>query len=339
VPAVTVTTAGDRPPASVSDVPDQIDGTHLGQLGRAADSLVASLDQGLELAQGTSSYVYLGPRIVRGWAIELVLFAMLLPALMVIVDLFARCRRRRISITPALRSYRSRLAFWLWAGVLFELFALAGAWPGGSAHPLNPESSAATTWPRLGIAAFAVLLAASWMVSRTRRVPRRPVTHEEELAGYAAALIAIGVVSLAVAAWNPFALIFLLPSLHFWVWLPNLRDRHAGLRAAFVLAGFLGPLLAVGSLSIRFGLGLDSPWYLAELAAIGYVSIVTWIMVLAWAAGAAQVVAVAVDRYTPYPSTSERPPRGPVRNSVRAIVLAVRARRRPAEDEHQAVEG
>ena len=53
---------------------------------------------------------------IRGWAIEIVLVAMLLPFLAAAVDLFARCRRRRIRIAPALRSYRSRLGFWAWVG-------------------------------------------------------------------------------------------------------------------------------------------------------------------------------------------------------------------------------
>ena len=39
VPAVTLTTAGNRPPPAVPDVPTSIDGARLGQLGRAAESL------------------------------------------------------------------------------------------------------------------------------------------------------------------------------------------------------------------------------------------------------------------------------------------------------------
>jgi len=95
----------------------------------------------VELAEGTASYVYLGARFVRGWAIVLILCAALLPCLAVIVDLFARLRRRHIRLAPALRSYRSRLGFWLFAALLFEIFALAGVWETGAARPLPPESS------------------------------------------------------------------------------------------------------------------------------------------------------------------------------------------------------
>ena len=48
-----------------------------GQMGRATQLLLGSLDQGLELTAGSSSYVFLGSRFLPGWAIELVLIAML----------------------------------------------------------------------------------------------------------------------------------------------------------------------------------------------------------------------------------------------------------------------
>ena len=88
----------------------------------------------------------------------------------------------------------------------------------------------------------------------------------------------------------------------------------------------------------RFGLGLDAPWYLAELVAIDYISIVAFFLVLCWLAGAAQLAAIAAGRYTPYPSAAERPPRGPIRNTVRAVVLGIHARRRATKDERKALE-
>jgi hypothetical protein len=328
IPAVTLTTGGDRPPPAFADRLQQIDTTRFGELGRAAQSLLASLDGGLELTQGTSSYVYLGSRLVRGWAIQLSLFAILLPYLVAVVDLFARCRRRRIRLAPALRSYRSRLAFWLWAGVLFGLFGLLGAWPSGTARPVNPATSAAGHWPRAALIGLGVVLLVSWLVPRERLRRRRPVTAEEDLAGHAAALLALGVLSLVIVAINPFALVFVLPTLHIWLWLPQVREQQPWVRAAVLLAGFAGPLILLGSFADRFGLGLDAPWYLAELVAIGYVPIVAVVIALAWTAGAAQLIAVTTGRYAPYPRLSERPPRGPLRNTVRAIVLTSRSMKR-----------
>jgi Peptidase family M28 len=337
IPALTITTGADRPPRAQTDTLDALSARHLGQLGRAAESLLISVDRGLELAQSSSSSLYLGTRVVRGWAIELCLFAALLPFFIAVVDLFARCRRWRVRMAPALRSYRSRLGFWFWAGGLFELFGLAGVWPGGAARPLNPESNAATHWARLGVTGWLIVVGLTWLVARDRLVPRRQIAPEEELAGYTAALIALGVLALVVVATNTFALIFLLPSLHFWLWLPNMRGRPRHVRAAFVLAGFLGPLLLLGSFAVRFGLGLDAPWYLAELTAVGYVPLVAVMIALAWVAGAAQMVALSVGRYAPYPGMSERP-RGPIRNAVRAVVLGIRARRRQALEDVEARE-
>ena len=110
---------------------------------RAAQELIGSLDQGIELTQGTTSYVWLGGRFVRGWAVELLLVALLVPFLVGVVDLFAHCRRRRIPLLAAGQSLRSRVGFWLFAGVAFVVFRAFGAWPTGVPRPPNPETAVA----------------------------------------------------------------------------------------------------------------------------------------------------------------------------------------------------
>jgi len=120
VAALTLTSAGDRPRSAFGDTPERLNANRLTGIGRAGQALLGSLDDEVELAEGTSSYVYLGARVVRGWSIVLILFAALLPALAVIVDLFARLRRRHLPLAPALRSLRSRLLFWLFAVLLFD---------------------------------------------------------------------------------------------------------------------------------------------------------------------------------------------------------------------------
>ena len=337
IPAITITTSGNRPPASFGDTPERLHRKQVTDIGRASQALLGSLDEGLELAPGTHSYVFLGSRLVRGWAIEFALVAMLLPFVVVTVDLFARCRRRKIPVAPALRAYRSRLGFWLWAGAMFLFLGLVGVWPGGAPHPINPETAPAGNWPALGLILLLVLAVPGWLVSRTRLAPRKPATAEEELAGHTATMLALGVVALLVVATNAFALLFLLPSLHIWLWLPQVRDRGPGARVALLVAGLLGPFILVGSFMFRFGLGLDAPWYLAELAAIDYLSIVAFLLVLCWLAGAGQLTALAAGRYAPYPSAAERPPRGPIRNSIRAIVLTARSRNRAIAKDDEAL--
>jgi hypothetical protein len=338
IPAVTITTAAARPPTAFSDRPAFLRGATLGAVGRAAQDLLGSLDAGLELTQGTTSYVWLGDRIVRGWAVELVLISALVPFAVAAVDLFARCRRLRVRLGPALRAYRSRLGFWLFAGALFELFGLAGAWPSGASAPLPPDSPAANDWPMLALAGLAVLVLLAWLLARQRLLPRRPATPEEELAGHTAALLALGALALVVTAINPFALVFVLPSLHAWLWLPQSRDNVV-LRIGLIALGLLGPLLLLWSFGVRFGLGFDAPWYLAALLAVGYVPLPSFVLFLGWAAAGAQLAALAVRRYAPYPDAEERGPRGPLRELVRTIVLATRRRRRVSAARRRALTG
>src|SRR5262245_18577503 len=168
VAAITLTSAGDRPPSSFGDTPDNLATRRLAAIGGASQALLGSLNAEVERAEGTSSYIYLGERVVRGWAIVLILFTALLPCLAVIVDLFARLRRRHIPLAPALRGYRSRLWFWLYAVLLFEAFALLGVWDTGADRPLATELSPGTEWPVVALAVYLTLLACGWLVGRDR---------------------------------------------------------------------------------------------------------------------------------------------------------------------------
>ncbi|MCU1422512.1 MAG: hypothetical protein JWN36_2163 [Microbacteriaceae bacterium] len=331
VPAVTITTGPDRPSSGFGDTPARLNLTRLGQIGRATQNTIDALEQGVALPPGPSGYVYLGSRIVRGWAIEIVLVAMLLPFLTTTVDLFARLRRRRIRVSPALRSYRSRLAFWLWCGGLFGLFAVLGVWPQGAARPPSLEQ---VRWPATGLAVLGMLALLGWFVTRERLLPRRHVHPEEQLAGHAAALLALGVVGLLVVATNPYALLFLLPSLHVWLWLPQVRARPLPIRLAVLLLGFSGPAILLWSFASRYGLGLDAPWYIAWLYSLGYAPLPGFAIGLGWAAAAGQLLALAGGRYAPYPSAVERPPRGPIRETIRRLVLAQRRRRASDSGRH-----
>ncbi|HEU5214606.1 MAG TPA: M28 family peptidase [Gaiellaceae bacterium] len=327
IPAVTLTTAGARPPVARRRGGERLDVRHLGLIGLSAQDTVDAMEQGVSLAQGPTSYVFLGQRLIRGWAIEIVLVAMLLPFLAAAVDLFARCRRRRIDIAPALRSYRSRLGFWAWVVALFLFFGALGFWGSGGGHPPPLE----VTWPGGALIALVLLAAAGWLVARSRLLPRRPIRPEERLAGHSGALLALGVVGLLVAATNPFALVFVLPSLHAWLWLPQVQTRQPVLRATVFAAGFLGPAYLVWSFATHYGLGWDAPWYVARLFAVGYAPLPLLVISIGWFAVAGQLAALAAERYAPYPPANERPRRGPIRELIRSLVFA--QRRRAAESD------
>jgi Peptidase family M28 len=328
IPAVTMTTAGARPPGAQVGRGTRLNVRRLGLVGHAAQDTIDAMEEGVSLAQGPASYVYLGQRLIRGWAIEIVLVAMLLPFLAAAVDLFARCRRRRIRIAPALRSYRSRLGFWAWVGAVFLVFGAFGFWGKMDGHAPSLDS---VTWPGSALLALGLLAGAGWIVARTRLLPQREILTEERLAGHSAALLALGVVGLLVAATNPFALIFVLPSLHAWLWLPQVQTRNPAVRATVFCLGLLGPAFLVWTFATHYGLGWDAPWYVVKLFAVGYAPLPLLIIGVAWLAAAGQLAALAAGRYAPYPAPRERSRRGPIRELMRTVFLAGRRRSTSAE--------
>ena len=300
IPAVTLTTLPETPADGFTDTALSAD--RLGQLGRAAQNLVASLDAGLELAQGTTSYVYLGPRLVRGWAIELVLLTALLPFAIGAIDLFARCRRRRIPLLPAVLSLRTRLLFWGFAAAAVAVAGLLGALPDGEPRPLPAEPSLYIPSP-LVLVGLGVLVAAGWLVARERLLPHRRVRVEETLAGHTVALL------------------FLLPSLYAWLWLPQAQAGAPASRAILFVLGLTGALLVVLPFATRLELGWTAPWYLLALVTNGYVSWLALLLAVVWLAIASQLAALASGRYAPY-AHSGRPPGAAARFGRRRAPLA-----------------
>jgi hypothetical protein len=318
VSAVRLTTADDSGRSAAGDRVGALDEALLGRLGRGAQMLLGSLDAGVEVAQGTAPYVYLGTRVLRGWALGLVLVAALVPFAVGVVDLVARCRRRGIALLPAFSSLAGRLVLWLAVGVLVWVAALAGAFPDGPPVPFPPTADAVRSWPLAACLAIAAAVAALWLLLRRAAGPRAPVTQEQELAGSAAALVGLGAIGVLTALVNPYALVFVLPSLYAWLWLP--QAGTSWIRDALYGLGLAGPVLGLVSLAGRFDLGVDAPLYATTLVTAGYVPWSTAALVLAWGAVAAQTGAVAAGRYAP--------PGGTLGSRLRATGARLQASRR-----------
>jgi peptidase M28-like protein len=305
IPALTLTTANVRPPAPFGDGPERLSTLRLGQIGASAQALVDSIDQGLELEPSPSSYILLGSRIVAGWAVEVALVALVLPVPIALAELLSRRRRLGFELGAAARAQWRRLSFWLFAVVVFWAFAAAGLWVEGEPRPLSPFSAVAGNWPVLAVGAYLAILAAGWLVARLR-LRGAPADPAEEVGAYVAALATAAAAAAATTGTNPYALVFVLPSLHAWLWLLQARGARAWLRVGLFAAGFTGPLVLLGSLAVRFGLGFDAPWYLAALAAVGYVPPAAVLIAALWLAAAGQVGALAFGRYAPYPGRAAR---------------------------------
>jgi hypothetical protein len=295
------------------------------RLGRATEALIGSVDASVGGAFQTHDSLFADDRAASGWTVRLTLIVMVVPFALGALDLLVRARRRAVSLKPAARALRARFLVWLYAGVLCWLGALGGIFPRGEALPLPPYSTFVEDWPVAGLILLGLALLAGWLVARRRISPLVRPTPEERLAGYTAALSALGLIAVFLALVKPYALIFVLPSLYAWLWLPLRRQFWA--RATIYCAGWIGPVTGLLVLSNELALDLvDAPLYVVGIATVGYLSPVSVVVALAWGAVAAQLAALAFGRYAPYAGGAEPPAAGPVRKALSRVAGARRRR-------------
>jgi len=298
IPAVRVTTAPDGGTPPGSDELGGIDGRRLTQLGRASETLLASLDAAVEVPSATAGAIFLGERAVRGWTLELLLLVAVVPFAGAALDLLSRCRRRRLPLRPAWRALRRRVALWLALLALLALAGLAGTLPVEPRLPPPPDQPPLDRWPVGAVALFVIAALLVWLRARARLIPRARARPEEDLAAYAVAFVAL----LALAAWtalvSPYTVVFLLPSLYAWLALPQLVRGPAWLTDVAFGLGLSGPVLALVVLAKDLDLGLRAPLYAASLLTTGVVPWGATLALALWAAVAGFVGAIAAGRYT-----------------------------------------
>jgi hypothetical protein len=325
IAAVTLTTDDPEDPGvPVGDGSDPLAAERLGALGRSTEAIVASIDASVRPAFRTSASLFLGERAASGWAVRLTLVVAVVPFVLGVLDLLIRSRRHRVPLRPALRAIRARFLLALFGGLLLWIGALVSVFPTGEALPLPVSSSYLRDPPYSGLAVLAVAFAAGWVVARRPLAAVIQPTAEERLAGYTVALVWLAALAVLVALFRPFAVVFVLPSMYAWLWLP--LQTRTWPRIGVFLAGLLGPVLALLILGRELGLGvIEAPLYVLGLATVGYIPSVSVLLVLAWLAATAQLGALAGGRYAPYAAGSEPPPPGPVR---RLLARTRTARRR-----------
>jgi Zn-dependent M28 family amino/carboxypeptidase len=327
VAAVTLTTReSGEPSVPVGDPEGPLALERLGDLGRAAEAVVTSVDQSVGAAFRTPDSVFFADRVASGWAVRLTLIVLVVPFALGVVDLVARARRRGLAFRPAMRGLRARLLLWSFGAVLLWLGALVGILPTGAALALPTYSESVDDRPTAGVLLLLGVLAAAWSVARRPLTPSASVSPADRLAGYAVGLAWLGLVAVVAAIGKPYVLVLVLPSLYAWLWLPVQTWPPA--TVALYGLGLAGPFLGIAVLGNQLGLGpLDTAFYVASLVTVGYVSVPTVLLAVAWAAAAAQLGALALGRYGAYARGVEPPPPGLIRGAVGAIARGARRRR------------
>ncbi len=233
LPAITISTAapGDGTHATEDNV---IAGMYavLGVLG--------SLDATDTLQSAGKTYVLGADRVMRGWALKILIVSLLLPVWLVVARALVT-HRRRLGLVPSLGSIARGMLVGIWGIATLWLFAIIGVIPHSSDVP--PASSLVGGWPTLGMIAWALLMIPAWLIGRGpdwRRAQEANAARATTLAG----LTVLVVLSVCALALNPYSVLFGLPTLHAWLWLVS-RHAHGRRAQAIVAAGLLGPLLAL----------------------------------------------------------------------------------------------
>jgi hypothetical protein len=319
IAAVTLTTQQTNDSdSSVGDVVSAVGVRRLGQLGRATEALLSSLDSSLGGAFRTPDSLFFADRAASGWTVRLTLVLAVVPFALGLVDLIVRGRRRRLPFRPALRALRARIGVALIGGSLVAIGALGGVFPTGASLPLPPFTDILDTPPVGELLLLVSPFAVAWLLARRRLTRVRPTAPEERLAGLAVALAAIGIVAVVLAVAKPYALVFVLPSLYAWLWLPV--ERRFWQRVVLFAVGLAGPVAALFILGDELGISIvGAVLYAVGLATVGYVSLGSALLALVWLAAAAQVGAVAFGRYAPYADGVEPPPPGVFRSALRRV--------------------
>lgn len=297
----------------------------VGGLGRATEALVSSIDASVGSAFRTPDSLFFDERAASGWAVRLTLVVAVVPFVLGVVDLVARSRRRRLAFRSALRGLRARLLFWVYCALLLGLGALMGVFPTGAALALSPHSPPVTDRPVAGLVLLFTAAVLGWLTARRRLVSARSPAPEEQLAGYVVGLAWMALIAVGLALLEPYALVFVLPSLYAWLWLPA-SDRPWS-RGLLYVVGLLGPLVGLAILANELDLGLfDALLYVLSLVTVGYVSLVSVLFAIAWLAAASQLAALVAGRYRPYADGAAQPPPGLVRTSLARASRYARAR-------------
>ncbi len=264
--AIGLSSAGERPIPASLDQPDDLSPTTLGELGRTALLLAATLDAAPGAPDhGPGTYVPLAGNLVPGWTLALLALTLLIPAALAAADGIRRGARAHAGAGWALGWAASRALPPLGALVFFYFLSLVGL-VASPTFPFDPNLYGVGAGQIVVMVFIAAVIAGSYYAIRGWRVP--------QVLPSSVAVPALGAVSaLAVLlAWlaNPYLALLLVPTAHVWVTCGSRRGvlpwPFAGAAAAVSL---LPAVAAVAHLSGSLELGSAAPWLLLLMVSDG----------------------------------------------------------------------
>ena len=199
IDALTLTADGEVPRAPRTDGLNQISQRRATNFGKAALTTGLALDS-LETESSPPDFLALGRKLVPGWAVSLLGFALLAPVLVAALDGFARARRRSLPIGRWMRwTLASGVPFLVLFGAAF-IFELLDWLPATASEAISPPSRPSFAESLPALCALGALFAIAWLVLRPAVMgaerPDGEDAYEEAIA--VALILSIGLLVLAV---------------------------------------------------------------------------------------------------------------------------------------------
>jgi Peptidase family M28 len=251
LPAVRLSGDGELPLQPSEDTPERFDAENFDRFGRAALSLVISLDGSPgAVAHGPTGYIGLAGNLLPGWTIAMLALALLLPVALgagsgLLVAADGPGSAARAGFWGALRA----LPF-LGALLLLALATLIGVMP-SPAFPFDPRTVGLGTGGTITVVLAVLVYCAIAFFLR----PLRPPAAKAGAAAASATLLLAVVAAAGVWVINPYLALLVALGLQAWV-AAAATGRGRLVAAGLVLLGFVPLVALVANLADRFDAGL-----------------------------------------------------------------------------------
>jgi hypothetical protein len=284
MPAVMLSLSGERgaPPDSPLGGPDQVE-----QVGRAVLSTISALDSGSGVP-APASYVLFDGKVVPGWALSMLILALIVPVAMTTIDGLARVRRRGhvvyrwfLLVLGASVPFLAVAAVVVLSGILGVLPVLPpGPVPAGTVPPRAAGFIVMIVALVAGAGSLAALRPLTLGYAGGGRRGRQAAFESPE-GVVAALLISMCLVTLALWFTNPFAAALAIPALHLWLLAVSPSERlRPWMRVVALLLGLVLPVTVAVYYATTLGYSpLSEAWAATLLLAGRNVSLLA---VLEW---------------------------------------------------------
>lgn len=258
VPAVTVSAAGPRSTAA-NDTVDNVTAETLTRVGATVQNMVMAMDGTTSPGPRSGGTIFLTRQAtLPGGVLAAILTALLLPLFAVTVDLYARCRRTRLPLRPALLRAGLHLAPWLLLIAIVYFANLIGQLPRSPDAVIPPESRLAANprYLRVVVLVAVMILAYAYAVAVERRLKRRVPT--DPRATIFVSHLCLALIAVLTLLINPYSTLLVLPAAVLWPlarpggWARSIVPVYVGLSMIVV------PLLYY---ALKLGVGWKVWWY------------------------------------------------------------------------------